>query len=466
MTGLRWRPLDISKKLFQNVNAAILPAGFSVLENAYITETGGHQRFPVLKTFTTLSSGGIVYPYEWRGQLVCATSTGKVFIVAPDGTEREIAGTPLAGGRRVVFAETEDRLLMAAGDQIIQFDGDELSVLSKDAPSRVTHIAYLGGFVVANDLGTQLFFHNETAGDYDTWRALDVFAADRDPDTINSLIGNDFNELIIGGEHSIEQHELGINSIFSFRFRISGSVFAPYTLVFTNNAAWALASNREFIRISGQSTKPFSEDIARTLEAVDDWTDAWAHPVAVDGQDFIILQAPLATNPDGNAGLTFLMDVRNDRWSNLYVQGTSGLRDIWPGYSYAYHDRLNRRFVGSDQGVLYEMTTTFSDAAKVQKVRGRSAPYAPGFVAIENVRMRVERGVGAADANPIIRFRAHRDGRPSRWVQRSLGGAGVHAPYIEFGGFGSGSAFEFEWEYSEPTALNIRALEAQVTRAD
>ncbi len=466
MTGRTWQKLDISKRLFTNVAAGMLPAGFSVLDNAYITEADTHQKFPALKNFATLPAGGTVYPYEWRGQLICATSTGKVFVVDPSGGHTEVAGTPVAGGRRVTFAETEDRLLLAAGGQIIQYDGFELSTLSKQAPAQVTHMAYVGGFVVANELGSQLFFHNRVSGNYDDWTALDVFAADRDPDTISAIIGNQFDELIIGGEHSIEQHERGVNSIFTFRFRISGSVYAPYTLVFTNNAAWALSSSREFIRISGQTTKPFSETIALSLETIDDWSDAWAAAVSVDGQDFVMLQAPNASGPDGNKGVTYLMNARDPQWSTLSVQDDNGLRDRWPGYSYAYHERWNRRFVGSDLGVLYEMTSDPSANVIKQKVRGRSAPYTPGYVTIHAMRMRVERGVGALDQTPFIRFRAIRDGKPTRWVAKSLGGRGVNQPYVEFGGFGTGSAFEFEWECSENVDLNIRSLEAQIVRSD
>lgn len=467
MSALRWSPIDIGTKLFTNVDATQLRRGLAAIENAYVNEAGGHSRFPGLKAFTTLTGGGRVFVYEWRGALYAATSTGRLYQIDTNGTATDVTNVAIPGGKRVTFAETDDRLLMAGGGSIIQFDGKDTTILSEDAPE-TTHVGFLGSFVVAIEPNSSRFFHNETAGDYETWNPIDVFSADSSPDPANSLLVTEFNELLIGGEDSVEQWERGTNAVFAFRFAASGSVFSPYTLVTADNAAWALSREKEFVRISGQTSRPFSEDIGKTLEAVADWRDAWAAPISIDGQEFIILQAPYGVTPYGTEGMTFLFDLRARKWANLFVLDDDGLPTRWPGWSYAYQPEWNRRFVGSDEGVIYELVVDdYTSTAKTQRMTGRTAHLAAGTVTIEDLRMTVKRGVGAADVVPKIRLRVQRDNQTwSRWVERSLGAAGDNQPTIYFGGFGSGNTFQIEWQITDNVDVEIRSLEAQITRAE
>lgn len=460
----QWIPIPIDAKLFQNVHETALTHAQAAMENAYVNESGGHTRFPGLKPFVTLGGEARVYMAEWKGDLIACTSQGKVYRIDPNGGATRIQGLPASGGRRVVFARTDDELLMAAGGPIIRYAGDKTELLSEDAPL-ASHVAYVDGYVVAAEMESGRFRHN-VAGDTRQWEALDTFSATGSPDNINALFVTPFRELLVCGSDSIEQYERlpSGDPPFFRRWSVGEGIFSPYTLTFADNATWGINGNREFVRFSGQITQPASDDIGRSLEAIDDWTDAWADVVQAFGQKFIVLQAPFATSVHGTAGVTFLHDFRQQKWSSLYGwDERTGLPSRWPGWSYL--DIWGRHFVGGD-GCIRELTTdTYWHAGVTTRMLGRTAHLSElGEVRIDNLRARLRRGVGTNTAAPTFSIRATRDNQHvTRWKRKGLGKRGDGMLYVEFGGFGSAHTWQFEWEVTDDCPVEIVKLEVQVT---
>lgn len=465
-----WVPVPINQKLFLNQDETANTGFQAAIENAYVNELGGQTRFPGLKDFVTLPDNGRVYLHDWRGDLMAATSKGRVYRVNKNGTVEDVTGVPISGGRRVIFAKTDKELLMAAGAEIVKYAAQKTALLSNDAPLS-THIGYIDGYVVALETDSGRFQHT-TAGASDEWSPLDTFAADGSPDNINSLIVTPYRELLLGGEESIEQFErlqTGDTPFFR-RWAVGEGMTLPYGSVFADNAVYTMNQLYEFVRFSGQASQPASDDIAKLIEKVDDWTDGWVggfpnRPLNLFGQKFIVLQAPFATNPYGTKGLTLVLDYRAKRWFSLYGWDTRyGLPARYPIWS---HWPLWGRHFAGGEGKIYEFTEdNHSIAGGVQRYLMRTAHLAEqSEINIDNLRITARRGIGSNTTEPTIMIRCNPDNKGfGRWAKKGLGKKGDRTMVMEFGGFGSGSTFQFEIACMDDCPIDIRKLEVQTTQ--
>jgi len=356
----QWLPIPLDTKLTKNVEESSIGTGMAAIENGYVNEQGHHSRFPQLTPFVGLgvSDGGRIYLYEWRGDLVAASSSGRFYLVTRNGIVNEHTEYVIPAKRRVVFASTEDELAMAAGAEIVRFAGDKTELLSKDAPL-ASHVAYIDTYIVANEINTGRFRHS-TVGEAKVWNSLDVFAANGSPDNITAVMTTPYRELLLFGPKSIEQFERLSGGSFPFfrRWSVAEGLREPYMYAFADNGVFCLNQMIELVRFSGQSSSSVGDDLGKELEKIDDWTDAWIggtgeKPLHIRGQKFMVLQAPRATNPYGTKGLTYLFDYRQKRFSNLYGwNAAKGVPDRWPGWS--HWSIWGRHFVGGE-GVIYEL---------------------------------------------------------------------------------------------------------------
>ncbi len=459
-----WKDIPLSAKLLTNVQESALSKGSAARENCFTTEVGSISAFPGMDTFATLNGNSPTYLHEWRGDLV-AVSSGRVWLIGKDGASVDVTKVQVSGGNRVIFDRTENELLMAAGGQIIRLANAETDVLSEDAPL-ATHVGFIDGYVVANEKDSGRFQHC-TAGDFRDWNPLDVFSAEGKPDDINAIIVTPFRELILTGIDSIEQFERLPNGTTPFfrRWAIGEGVLAPYTLVAVDSGTWAINKQQEFVRMSGQTSQSASDAVGRSLESISDWTDAWAAQMNIAGQKFIVLQMPKAENVYGTEGVTFLFDYRQGRWFSLFGwTEETGTPSRWPGWS--YYPLWGRHFVGGN-GCVHELKLdAFDNAGERRRVLGRTAHINWNTPArIDDVRVQVKRGVSGYDANPPkIRIRCLRDQTKwTRWIERDLGKSGDRAQEIRLGPMGDADTFQFEWEVTQASEVEVLGMQALVT---
>lgn len=469
-----WTPIPINGKLYQNLDETQLRQGYAALENCFVNENGGISRFWGFETFCTLPDNGRVHLHDWRGDLVAATSKGRFYTVDKRGNATDKTLVPVAGDRRVVFAKTEDELVMTAGRKPVRFAGNETQLLSEDAPD-ATHCGYIDSYLLLTERDSGRFIHSP-AGEYRRFDPLDVFSAEGRPDNINGLIVTPFREVLLGGLDSFEQFErltTGTTPFFR-RWAIGEGLSAPYTLLFADNAVFCVNKAREFVRFSGQVTQPVSNDIGKFLESLPEeaWEDAWGggypdQPLDLFGQRFIMLQLPNAMNPYGTKGVTLLYDYRNKRWSFLYGWSNDLARPIrLPIWS---HWSINDEMYFGGEGVIYRATRDSYDfAGGINRMYGRGAHLGEaGPIEITNLRMRLRRGMGSNTTQPKIRLRAKRDNKAwTNWKEKGMGRAGDGWMYIEFGGFGAGHSFQFEWAITDDCPVEISKMEALIEKVD
>lgn len=467
----QWTEIKFDK-LFENIGEDSLRKSSAVLENCFVTESGSISRFPGLRSFIDLPGNAPVYLRAQKAPIgdLIAVSNSRVYDIDKSGTVIDVTGVPVSGGRRVIFDETDDEMVMAAGAEIIRLAGKKTELLSEDAPLS-THVGYIDGYLVAIEVNSGRFQHS-TPPHFRDWDQLDTFVADGKPDELNGMLVSPYRELLMTGIQSIEQFERlpSGTSPFFRRWSVGEGIIAPYTLVAVDQGNFGINSTYEFTRFTGQVSEAIGDDIQQTFEKVEDWTDAWTAAIQIKGQKFILLQIPEATNAYETNGLTFVYDYRQKRWYRLYGW-MGGVPQKWPGCS--YDEIWGRRFVGGI-GKIYELDVdTYTNLGEVQRVLGRTAHYDQfGPCTIDGLRMRVKRGVGATSdpevAPPQIGVRCIRDGgrRRTKLKFKSLGRPGDNYNTIAFGAMGScESTFQFEWQITDAVNVEIVKLEALVRRA-
>jgi hypothetical protein len=456
-----WIALPLDKSLFANLDQDAVVGHQTAIENGFINELGGHTRFPGLVEFCTLPDNGRVYLYDFMGDLLAATSKGRVYRIGQNGTVTDVTNVPISGGRRVIFAKNNQEAWMAAGGQIIRLRSTKTELLSPDAPL-TSHIACIDNIVVAVAINSQLWYYSNP-GYPDQWPDLNTFSADSSPDNASAFIIDDFRDLIFGGLSAIEQWQrvpTG-NTPFYRQWAIGEGVKSPYCLLSADNAVWTVNKLSELVKINQQITASVSNDIGLILEGIDDWTDAWLggypnSPCHVVGQKFMILQMPNATNAYGTTGVTLLYDYRNKRWSTLYGwDPTTGLRQRWPGWS---HWRLwDQVFVGGE-GKIYTFTTdTYTNDGVAQPWLTRTSHISEGNqFQIRDFRLQIKRGSSGTAVAPNILVRCSRDGRSfGPWIKRDLGLSGDRMMFKNFGGFGVATTFLFEISSTDDTPIDL-----------
>lgn len=465
----KWVPIPLNAELFKNLDESAITSSHVQMENCFITEAKGISRFPGFSAFADLDSAAAVYLNEFNNDLI-ASAGGRTFRLDQDGNVDVIPGASVLGGRRTMFSRAIGHLFMAAGDRIVNFDGVKNTTLSDDAPL-ASHVGYIDQFVLANSINTERFKYSE-AGNFTSWPALNVLGATSKPDNISSLIVTPFNEVILAGPESVEQFErvAGANSPFFKRWSAGEGVSEPYTLCYADNAAWMLNHRHEFVRLSGQIGQSYSDQIAKEIKGryainnLDALNQAWAAPLDIKGQQFIVLQSPEATNEYGGRGITYVLDIRQSHWFELFGwDDVTQKRALWPVRS--IYKLWGRTFLGG-LGKIYEMTTdAYNHAGVNQRVYIKTANYTElGLVRIDRMRLLLTRGKGSNTTDTKLGMRVNRENRGfGRWQYKSLGLAGQNNYLMEFGSQGEGYSWQFEFQIDGDAPVEIRKIEAEVT---
>ena len=329
---------------------------------------------------------------------------------------------------------------------------------------------FIDNFILANDEGR--FFHSE-AGTFTSWNPLDVFAANSEPDNVTAILVTPFREVMMCGPQSIEQFERSVGTASFFRrWTVGEGVSEPYALVHADNALIAVNDKRELVRSSGQTSQPISIDIGAVIEAAGiDWSGAWIggfpdQPLHFDGQKFILLQLPNAATPYGGKGLTYAYDYRQQKWCTLYGwDATKGRPDRWPGW--CHWPLWDEVFIGGDNGQIGKLSkSVHTNFGATQRMLARTAYLSEqGEITIDNLRVRLRRGVGDNTTDPTFSLRVRRDDGPwGRWQRKGLGKAGDRSMTVEFGRQGHGHVFQFEWEVTDDCSVEVHKMQAQVAQ--
>ena len=223
--------------------------------------------------------------------------------------------------------------------------------------------------------------------------------------------------------------------------------------------------------MSGQVGQSVSEDVGQAFQGfygmghLETHEAAWALPLNVSGQKFIIFQSPFATNKYGTKGVTYAIDIRANKWCELFGWDNNlNVPTIWPGCSVA--KIWGKTYVGG-QGKIYECTgNAYTNAGNIQRIYFRTPMYIEGGrTRINKLMLWGKRGTGTNTSEAYIMMRSNQDGKGfTHWQRYPLGRAGDNNFFMQFPAQGVAYSWQFEFMVSDNCDVQLRELKADITK--
>lgn len=394
-------------------------------------------------------------------------SAGRVWKMTDNGgTVTELTGsTELLKSAPVTFADDGTLVAMANGGKIVTTDLSTLTTMADgDAPTRVTHVAQLDGYLHANEVGTGRdrfsAFNN-----FLSWNALDFFSAESDPDDLVAMKVA-FREIIALGRQSVEfWYNDGVTP-FS---RIQGSAQpfgteAPYSLAQVGGSWMWIDHLRRLVTMQGRQVVPVSSPYDRILQDAPSVDDAIGYTVSVAGYPIYVLNLPTARQ-------TLAYNYQTQQWHKWgYWESSRARYNRFRGQSYCYARAWNQHLVGDyDNGIIYLADRLhYTDNGNQIRTLLRTGHISHGTQASKRshiFRLKAKRGQANADvADPKVMLRRRINNKSSwtneRWM--SLGQVGDHAMHIDWRRNGIYKTCQYELIHSDPSDFVVSEAEEYI----
>jgi len=221
-----------------------------------------------------------------------------------------------------------------------------------------SHVAFLDGYIIANDLNSQIFRFSDSdgslpsAGGYISWNANDFAQAVGRPDLLTAL--HVFRrELFLFGTHSVEIWQNDGTNPFS---RIDGGFIdtgciAPYSIVNTDTGIYWLNQNKRFVRYVDGNLEYVSEDYDKEIQKLSVVSDCWSFRLELAGKELIIFQFPAESR-------TLCLNTDNDSWSEWGEYTSAGNYKVMPFTAFEYIPDWSLRLVGTQASSdLYNLSS-------------------------------------------------------------------------------------------------------------
>lgn len=445
---------------YQNVDSIVLNDLSDSLFDGFIDELGNtNKRQGLQKKVEVNNLGGIDGEYWWENRgLVIFVSEGNIYkIINKSGTTVNITGDKLLPGIRPTFIDNGEIIVIANGGRMVFTDGTAPTtfIADPDAPTEVTHLAFLDQFILANEVGTGRFHFADFVTAPTTWFAVDAFTAESNPDNLIALYVNK-RIIHLYGTQSVE---FWFNDGISPFTRLQGTTLqrgamSPYTRVNVKGVDYFFDNERNLNRLQGQTAQVINTSFDKTISNFDEVDDVVADYVIVDGKKWILFHFPTENR-------TLLYDIQVNYWAELSTFNTvMNIRDRFIGQSYVYARGFNQHLFGSfKNSQILEMKNEFFDDDGInirfskttgwinhKKPKNKKRSYRLTFT--------LKTGTGldpGGTGEPFLRIRWRDDGNSTygNFRKVSLHSIGNRQFKVDIGGLGSYYARQYNIEMSE-----------------
>jgi hypothetical protein len=424
---------------------------------------------PGLTPWITLGTSLPIDGLHWwdKQGVVLVVSDGRVWKITDSaGTYSEITGsTALRQSSLATFADDGTKCVIANGASMVHTDLSTLTTMADaDAPTGVTHVAALDGYLLANDTDTgEVSF--SALRDLTNWAALDFFTAESRPDDVVAM-KEGFREICAVGSESVEFWYNDGSAPFA---RISGSaqpfgISAPQSLALVGDTWMWLGDKRRFLTMQGRQVVPVSSPYDRVIQRYQAVSDAIGYAMHVDGIPLYVLNFPTARQ-------TLCYNPETKLWGKWgYWDTTRAEYQRYRGQTYCYAKDWNFHLVGDyTNGIIYKAArTVFTDNTNMIRSLLRTGKVSFGTNASKEdrcFRIRCKRGLGdATTADPQIMMRQRVNNKPQwqneRW--KSLGRVGQHEMLIDWRRNGIYQNVQREIIHADPTDCILVDAESDV----
>lgn len=296
---MAWKPLPLTGDPYANVEEVELDGVSAHIQDAYVNELGHTVKRPGLEEFvanyggadpSTLPAVTGLYWDEVNDVVLATGRTGSIWQIQFDGTATQVNSlTTLSGHNRVSFATDRTRLFTANGGAILQTTlsatptgNDSIQVADAQAPTTVSHLATLDGYLIATAGGRTFQFSDPT--DMTSWAATDTATkAGRTDDLIAIYEG--WSELMLVGTESVEVWYN--DGVTPFVRRVNGMIptgcSAAHTFRQVGNHWMWLDQKRRFVRLDSRTPTHISFPYHKLVQTFETVADAYSDNMEVSG---------------------------------------------------------------------------------------------------------------------------------------------------------------------------------------
>lgn len=456
-----WKDIPLFGSAYRNIDEIELPELNPLVRNCYVNEANHLVQRPGLQAFINLGiSAPIDALYWWEeAQLGIIVADGKVYrITDVNGSTTQYTGSvTINKNRPMTFASDGTNLYLGHGSNIIHWTatGNLTQMADPDAPTQVSHVAFLDQYILANVSSTAAQFQISEVGDGLSWRAVDSFTAESGPDKLRAL-HSALGEIVLLGTDTVEYWANDGVSPFSV---IKGATLpvgaaAGHTFVeFNRNLLWFSNQRRLLLTEPGKrNPTEVSLPMNREFDSLSDVSDAHGFIANIDGLPLYVLTFPTDDR-------TFVYNIDKKEFIEWdYFDNINAVSHRWLGNTYMYARSYNQYLVGSrlSNGVVYKASRNINtdDGDPIHVViRSGFIDYNTSTTKVSyKLRLKLKRSAGDGVNNITPKFKLRFRNNPgawSNWRQGSLGSVGDYEMFVDFNQLGEYRARQWELEKSD-----------------
>ena len=418
----RTLPIPLSKGTYKNVYDEELSDFDARLIDCYVDDLGYTRKRPGLNLLKDVGSylGVTTYPinglYWWKNKTVAlAVSYGKTLKIAYTSgytTITDLTSTNLAINSTPTFATDGTYAFIVKGGQILYTDGtaSTAAIADADAPTTVTHVDWMDGYLLACGDGTNKFYWSDVNSSL-SWNALNYASAAGNADPILALKVFQ-RQILLFGQNTLEVWENdGVNP-FS---RIAGGfhdvgISAPHSIIVSDQAIYWLSDTRRIMRFQNAQLSAASTPYDKDISGYTTVSDCRGFRCVIDGKTFLIFTFPSAEK-------TLVYSEVENKWHEWgYWDVGTATRGRWLGNCLVWSPDWSLHIVGGRSGgLLYKMAPDYyNDNGNPIRLEKRT-----GFIDYgvkkakrsEEIRFRAKRGIGGISRDPKLMFRWNTDNK-------------------------------------------------------
>jgi len=406
-------------------------------------------------------ASGTVYKLEYSNGVLSATDITTVRLVPGARVSAAFADYP---------TDSTYYALLTNGDQIVYTDGTTATaqLTGTNVPAKASHLAYLDGYVLANEYDTNRYKWSHATLVPLVWdNAGDYASASGKGDFIKSLGVYNREIYLIGGE-TTEVWENDGTTPFS---RVPGGfmevgTIAPHSLVMTEQGVYFLSNDKRLMLTNGRDISRLSTPYDSDIATFPNPSDCISDKLTIRGIPYLIFHFVSAQK-------TLVYNEVQQNWSSWGNWNSDGDRwDRWLGNAVCACPDWNIDIVGArNSGKIYRVSTdAYDDAGAEIRVLRRTGHIDYGVLKnkrSERMRIRLKRGFGGYTSEPKFMFRWRQNNADwSPWEEFSLGLTGDSSIVLEINrrGIFRTRQYEFACTASVPVSFIDAEEDIEVLR--
>lgn len=480
-------PIPLFTRSYKNADGTVLTDDSAVQYNGFLDALQGLNIRPgeVLAKNTAVRNDGL---FMWPdvNMIVCVdasvvtlrTVSGQTLVdFASLGTITSAVGAQLVSFCSSLLVSTGAYyVFMAAGGKInyikyLSGVADPIAEMADaDAPTTVTHVAFLDGYILAIS-GNRLYFSDNP--DNLSWAAASFASAEANPDLIQAMHVIQ-RQIYLLGTVSTEIWENDGTTPFA---RIPGGLIevgcaAKYSVVRHDNSLIWLSHTRQFVKFTGIDIEYISSRYDKEIANFATVSDCIGGFIHKDGQHYCLFHFP-------TEGRTLVYNPDIDDWSEWGVWDSTNT--TWDAYDFRATARdLNtgQVFIGKSSA---QVIACLSSSSRVDLTgAATTTPFKflrqTGHIdhgsgkkkRLEELRFRAKRGasVGYAGANNPVLMLRYRNNGSSQWStirEIDLGAIGENEHPIKLKRLGIYESRQYEISATDDISIVLSNAEADIT---